>query len=258
MDNSKKPDSKAQGNGLVPDNSALPPGFLLAVQALTHIHWGENPHRPPPSTWEEFSPNYIAILHVGLTRGWDIEINHACFTTSDPNNEGGRLLKAVAILEDKVGSGKPLGELDTKKWGTYQHTLANAGHDPNRPYDSGWFQDFNFATQNELFIYLDDPEVRLEDDNLIGFKPLGNAPRPKDFNHSYFYAREVPERDLPNLTGKMIRVRNYATKEDGTLIGAHDNRNYSIDIKFRVPGGSAGMIMMIIDPDTGNGQGNEP
>jgi hypothetical protein len=31
-----------------------------------------------------------------------------------------------------------------------------------------------------------------------------------------------------------------------------------MDIKFRIDAGAAGMITMIIDPDTGNGAGNEP
>lgn len=223
-----------------------------------HIPWGRDPHDPPKAGWRAFQPRYLAILYLRLEQGWEISVNHACFTVDDPDDDDLRRAKAVNIVSAKVAAGVELGDASLRQFGTYRHQLPGAGHDPMRPFDSGSFADFNFLSQNELFIYLDDPDIRLEAGDLIAFKAVGNGPHPKNFNYSYFHAREVPRGEMNGLPGKMIRVRNYATLEDGTEIPPTENRYYSMDIKFRISGGSAGMITMIIDPDTGNGQGNEP
>jgi hypothetical protein len=250
--------------GAVPRAAPTPRALGAVRAALRGIHWGRDPHDvspPDPAHWAPYNPQYIIILYLRLEANWEMTVNHAAFVPTT-NTQNGRLAQAVDILTEKIGNNWELGDPRLHHHGIYEHIwdAPIAGHQVGHKFDSVAFTDFNFYSQNELFIFLHDDDIMLEDGDLIGFKANSTtSPKPKDFNFSYFHARAVPVGDLGTLAseGRMIRVENYATKEDGTLIGA-ENRNYSMDIKFRIDGGSAGTIIMIIDPDTGNGAGSEP
>jgi hypothetical protein len=221
-------------------------------------HYGRDPHDlcpNDPDNWEDFTPDYIAILYLRLDSNLTMYVNHASFELEDSDDEDDRRDKAVKILEAKGWD--TFGKLDPTIYKTYRHKINSTKHEAGREYDSGWFNDFGFAAQNELFIYLDNPGVYLQPDDLISFKLFGNNEIPKSPNYSYFHAREVEAKYMGKLKGKMIRVENYVTKEDGELVGAHV-RDYAMNIKFRVNAGTAGQVTMWIDPDTGNGAGNEP
>jgi hypothetical protein len=241
-----------------------PRGIAALRSAVRGVHWGRDPHDvlpPDPTNWATYDPRYIAILYLRLNANWDMAVNHACFTPTI-NTPGERLAQAVRILDDKIAYDCDLGDPRLHPYGIYKHIYKypDAGHQPNRDYDSLAFTDLNFYNQNELFIFIHDPDITIQNGDLIAFKAAGLGPKPKDFNFSYFHARAVDPADMSESLaqeGRMMRVENYATKEDGTLIG-NDNRNYSMDIKFRIDAGAAGMVTMIIDPDTGNGAGNEP
>jgi hypothetical protein len=245
--------------------AALSPRSITAIRsAVRGVHWGRDPHDPlppDPANWAPYNPRYIAILYLRLNSGWDMTVNHACFTPR-VNSPSERLAQVVQILGDKITYDCDFDDSRLRGYGIYKHiyTYPDAGHEQGRDYDSHTFADFNFYNQNELFVFLHDPDIELEDGDLLGFKAAGNGPKPKDFNFAYFNARAVHSAEMSLLLaqeGRMMRVENYATKEDGTLIG-NDIRNYSMDIKFRIDAGDAGTITMIIDPDTGNGAGNEP
>jgi hypothetical protein len=79
-------------------------------------------------------------------------------------------------------------------------------------------------------------------------------------NYSFFNARAVDtfamSRKL-DAKGKMIRVENYACNEDGADINV-PNQRYSMNIYFAVDAGPTGPVTLVVDPDTGNGTGNEP
>ncbi|HEY5721911.1 MAG TPA: hypothetical protein VIT45_06280 [Allosphingosinicella sp.] len=254
--------SVAELNRLVADsrNHGALVEILQSLRGLVKDeHYGRDPHDvtpDDPDNWEAFNPSYIAILYLKLASNWELAVNHACFTLPANSTDLSRRIKAVQILTAK--GTKNLGHDDLLGYGTYPYRLPHANHQPGKVRDSEWFNDFNFATQNELFIYIDNANILLEPGDLIAFKLFGIGSTPKYPNYSYFNAREVPQTES-GLPGKLIRVKNYMTKEDGTLISSvNENRWYSMNIKFRVRAGSAGLITMLIDPDTGNGQGHEP
>ncbi|HEX8064345.1 MAG TPA: hypothetical protein VF535_14165 [Allosphingosinicella sp.] len=248
-----------------PEVSPVSPRKIAALRSAARgVHWGRDPHDalpPDPANWATYSPRYIVILYVRLNQNWDMSVNHACFTPT-VNTPEGRLAQAIRILDDKIKYDCDLGDSRLHQYGIYEHIYKypDAGHQLGRDYDSFTFSDFKFYNQNELFIFIHDPDITIQDGDLLAFKAAGLQPKPMDFNFSYFNARAVDPAEMSASLaqeGRMMRVENYATKEDGTPIG-NDNRNYSIDIKFRIDAGPAGMITMIIDPDTGNGAGNEP
>lgn len=241
-----------------------PRGKAAMRSAVRGVHWGRDPHDalpPDPDNWAGYNPRYIAILYVRLNANWDMSVNHACFTPTVNTTEE-RLAQAVRILDDKIRFDCDLGDARLHQHGIYEHIYKypDASHQQNRDFDSSTFADFNFYSQNELFIFIHDPDITITPGDLIAFKAVGLGPKPKDFNFSYFNARAVDPAEMSASLaneGRMMRVENYATKEDGTPIG-NENRSYSMDIKFRIDAGAAGKITMIIDPDTGNGAGNEP
>lgn len=227
--------------------------------------YGRDPHDPtPPLGWAPYNPEYVALLYLRLDPNWKVTVNHACYRLGAGNTAPGRLGKAVDVFSDKVDRNVAFGHPDLRQHAPYQHLLppADAGHDPNRPYDSGWFKDFKFALQNEIFIYIHHPGtvITLYEDALLNFKIQGSDGMPRHQNYAFFHARVVDDDDIGELAadGTMIRLENYATKENGSLLQAAEKRDYSIDIKFQIDGGDAGLITMVVDPDTGNGAGNEP
>jgi len=257
---------KLRTNLLAASVAADPSIFEALLRASTKIvSYGRDPHDvAPPAGWAPYQPEHIAILYLRIDPLAGIDVNHAAYEMPTGNDEASRLAKALEVLTEKVKREVTFGEQTmVQNHGPYRHQLHHPDPDPLRLYDSGVFDDFGFASQNEIFIYLHHPRMNLDVDPqaLISFKSLGNDGLPRNPNYAFFHAREV---QLPTAAGdlgeygNLLRIENYYSKEDGSLLQAADRRNYSMDIRFQVNAGPAGPITILIDPDTGNGLGYEP
>jgi hypothetical protein len=192
---------------LSPGNKALSAASPAEVESFFEIkkaladysggdYWGRDPHDITPNNpakWRKFEPSYIVILYLKF-EDLGLSVNHAAFSVPVGNTDVTRREKAVKILKEK--GTKNLGHIDLQVYGTHPHQLHNAHHQQQNGYDSTWFDDFNFASQNELFIYIDNNNINLEPGDLIEFKPFGIGDDVKHPNYSYFHALEVTGTDL--------------------------------------------------------------
>ena len=231
--------------------------------------WGFNPAIDVPTgggaNYPPFKPKYISLLYLGLKSDWSIVTNHASYPVAQNTTDAQRLTKAVAAFKNVVGGRKRFRD---SPGGLYQRT--------NGDLDSVAFDTFRFKSQNEIFIFLDQVDLPggantrllLDAKRVLSFGPRlqvkdaqGNH-MPAQENFSFFNAAAVDLQpylaDLGGrIPGALMRVRNYMTNENGAAIVIAD-QGYAMNIHFSVPGPGGIPIPMIIDPDTGNGTGNEP
>lgn len=203
----------------------------------TSLH-GSNPHGTAPNAG--FAPNYILVAIIALENG-SIYIEHAHFDTKGLS-EAERIKKAKDIIA---------GVYQTPG---HRETLAKLGSHKGQAFRD--FKPFKFGSQHDIFFFIEGDDMGIAPENLVSFSQIDSTGSKVSENHSFFGAIEIPEM----AGGRLIRLSNYFLKSDGTPIGEGDGEIlYSMNIHFNIPGSSkASMIPMIIDPDTGNGQGNEP
>lgn len=218
-------------------------------------NYGENPNFPKKDA-AEFGAQYIGIIDIRPSGGWQVDVNHAAFFVGDKPTDGDRFSKAIAALEGKRAAKKTRFSDLTDTLKPYNRKKENKDN-----YDSVNFDDLlGFKSQNELFIFIEG-DVELAERALLSFTPLGFDLNPRDPNFTFFDARMIDKLKHPNLNGRMISVKNYQTDEKGQPIindTKRPKRLYSMNIHFTVKGKGGKRIPMIIDPDTGNGAGNEP
>lgn len=239
-------------------------------------HHGEDPKNPPrylngATAEKPYKPEYIAVVIIDFERNWSVDIQHASFPIYMPtgaNPENYRLGLALDLIKWVMTvDGRKLGHLKDNQFGKRDHVPYRRlyGNHKDR-YDVPSFNDFRFKKQNEIFIFLKNKDILLNKDRLIRFTKFSdNMSREMDLNHTFFNALPLEGDSLgPNLKnrGKLIRVENHVTNYDGKP--TVDDTFYSMNIHFRMrvkpEGSEQNYVPMIIDPDTGNGQGqgNEP
>lgn len=214
--------------------------------------YGKNPHDTGP---DGFAAQYIGVIDIRPAGGWKLDINHAAFDCKKGASEADRLNKAISALSGKRNNNSRFRDLkdDLKP---YNRRINNTDN-----YDSDNFdQLLGFKSPNELFIFIEG-DVELTPNSYLSFTPLGADLTPRNPNYAFFNAREIALPKKGKLNGRLIAVRNYMTDISGKTIGAGqttEKQRYAMNIHFTVPGNGKTRIPMIIDPDTGNGAGNEP
>jgi hypothetical protein len=196
-----------------------------------------------------YAPAFIAILFIDFPGGAKISVNHASFSTTDPSPEGnGRLEQALKLIELRTNSAR---FSDLNEPTIYPRTMGNKGTDRVS------FDDFDFKSQSELFIFFNSSDIELGKDRnwLISFTPYSSTGERRAPNYSYANAQVVTA--IGNLKGKLIRVENHVTDPFGCLLES-TCAHYSMNIHFMMPLRDGGLVPMVIDPDTGNGVGYEP
>ncbi|MEE9434504.1 MAG: hypothetical protein V3V15_09725 [Sphingorhabdus sp.] len=207
-----------------------------------------------------FKPEYIAIVHITSSGAWSLDVNHAHFklspATLSDNTPANRLNEAQSYLVGKL-SGRHARFRDNTNMRPYKRQ--------DRTYaDALDFGGFGFDSQHEIFIFFNSTDIRLVSGKLILFKDKLIDDRPAKPNHS-FYGAKIENGLNAQLKGQgqMIRLENYFTDEQGrSLTGKRPAHEYGIGIGFVAPPTPRFTPLqdkyIIIDPDTGNGWGNEP
>jgi hypothetical protein len=202
----------------------------------------------------DFEAPYICVLHINFSEPWRMQVNYASFPMGNDFSDTGRQTKALDILREKLGipNGSRIEHFsDLKKIPTYNGS------------DHRDFSKFGFKSQHELFVFFESPNVQFADTLVVFTKVDPNHPDiPYHQNFSFVNATEVTKGDMGNLysRGRMFRMRNYVQDEDGHPIDASkkEKRRYGMNIHFKIPGANNDLVPIVIDPDTGNGAGNEP
>lgn len=205
-----------------------------------------------------FEPNYICLMFVNLSDLERMSVNYAHFYMNGKFREEDRLERAVLLFKEKLDDPQ-------KRFKNFSPDVPYGGKDYTN------FQHVGFKSQTEIFIlyYVRDPDcLRLAGDNLVSFSTNPNGTTRVHQNYSFVNATIVAEDAVPGHIVRMIRLRNYTFDEGLNLIDwqHQEYRRYAMNLHFQImcddpdrkPGDPLQFIPMIIDPDTGNGYGNEP
>ena len=225
--------------------------------------YGANPnvapeYRSQPQPTVAFSPRHIAIIHISAAKAWQLEINHAHFSVDPLLSDSARLARAITLI-DKKGAKR---FMETTIQSDIPYKRKRPPHvDKDADYID--FQKLAFGSQHEVFIYFDTIDISFKRGHLITFAPNTYKGAQAYENWSFFDANVVPYDEMGKLKdkGRMLRVRNYYTTDDGNPINDKaDEILYAMNIHFemRLNKTENLFVPMIIDPDTGNGSGNEP
>lgn len=211
-----------------------------------------------------FAPAYVTVIRVDSAGAWRLGANHASFAIDDPaqNTPAARLDQALRILRKVIpnggGSRRKLADLRPGQ----PDAEGRIYQRPDGSYDRDDFIDLGFNSQHEIFVYYDSADVTLDDRLLISFGATLSNGDPAAGNDSFFVARVDDARLDGPLKGKLIRIENYNTIFDGTAFtrrpadDAGKAAKYSLNYHVTLPGRQP--LPIVIDPDTGNGMGNNP
>lgn len=233
--------------------------------SMTSSTGGIDPHdlsRRPGNV--PFAPAYLTVIRIDSSGAWRLSANHASFSIDDPaqNTAEARLAQALRILKKVI----PNGAGNRKKLSDLRPGQPNAEaklyQRPDGSFDRDDFVDLGFNCQHEIFVYFDSADVTLDNGALISFGgTLSNGSRAAA-NDSFFVSRVDDGRLDGPLKGKLIRIENYNTIFDGNTFTPRPNNDaskaakYALNYHVTLPGRQP--LPIVIDPDTGNGMGNNP
>lgn len=207
-----------------------------------------------------FAPSYVTVIMVSSGGAWRIGANHASFGVDNPadNTADARLAQALRILKKVVPGRRKLSDLQPGK----PDTEAKLYRRKDGSFDRDDFVDLGFNSQHEIFVYYDSADVTLDNRQLISFGATVSDGTPAGGNDSFFVSR-VDDGALDGpLKGKLIRIENYNTIFNGSSFTARPADDpskaarYALNYHLTLPGRQP--LAIVIDPDTGNGDGNEP
>lgn len=219
------------------------------------VPYGDDPHDQPP---KEFKPAFISVLHIAANGLWSYDINYAHFEIQQNLNDAERLEQAIIRLEKKISSPRKssFGKISEQNLKPYVKMKTDVG----KQCDYLEMEPLEFNSENEIFIFIESGKVGLDDKKLISFSNGLSDGSLAAENYSFYWARLVPQNDLGSIknNGQMIRLRNYCLDAGGNSQIGKPELKHSLNIHFGAPLKSRGFVPMVIDPDTGNGSGNEP
>lgn len=289
-------DTSGVGNseGVAP--KALLAGTALVdfLKAAGLDNFGDNPHNPPPVPSPTFDPKHSMIIHISSKAAWDLTTNHAHFDNDKPivnGNPSARNLHAASILANKIArshrhfkdeanSTNPSAEYVP----VYRHQV------PNELADYVNFAFFGCSKPHDIYVFFEHKK-KLTMLNTAAYKSLVTfSKKRKDGtllsrNRSFYNATEIdlvaldpqlPSRLQRKLHGTLLRIENHLTKRSAPEPAPleHDLENPSDNIpidpnretlyfkmNFPYKVNEVDLFegnVVIIDPDTGNGQGYDP
>jgi len=219
--------------------------------------YGDDPRTGPPITPAPvFSPTFSKVVYLKFDKkngAPSLDVKHAYFKRAQLSD---REIKC-ALKDIKTGS-------NNCRLVVYENSPGNRFIPDN-------FDNFNAAQQQRVYVVINgSPSIGFYKKNPISFTPFGafddpwgTAPYTKNENHS-FYNADV--RDFDNGKDNLLYYENYFSDENGPLPEG-SKKEYSLNFNIRMCGKESAScdlqnpnlaVPMVIDPDTGNGWGNEP
>lgn len=224
--------------------------------------YGANPNHTPtyrapiPET-VPFKPKHIAIIQIRSPKAWLLDINHAHFSVDENYTDQQRLERAISLIGKKGASKKfrDISSLSDKPFVKQKPPSIGDSADYSN------FAKLGFGSQHELFVYFEATNIAFKSGHLFTFAPKTHRGADAAENYAFFDAEVVPYSSMGNLKnkGRMLRLKNYYTDDTGVLIPEKaEEITYAMNIHVEMKIDEGDFVPMIIDPDTGNGSGNEP
>ena len=192
----------------------------------------------------DFTPLHLCLVYLRLDAG-SLTAEHAYYKIAASKGDPAGFARST--LSKFKSDGWPVGVIRSSKD----------------------FEEFKFGSQQILYFYIDNgPNVVFDPNYLITFTkygakegrpkwdnnknpPVETKPKQMDPNNAFFNCAEV----LPN----MLTLENWFTTKNGKKFQDGDKpEEYSMNIHLKIKTPSGKFIPLVIDPDTGNGAGNEP
>jgi hypothetical protein len=230
-------------------------------------NYGHNPNEAPSGPTMPFNPKFMVVVHMTSKGPWAINSNLAHFAFTDAD-KAKRITQASNICLNKLDKKhrRFRDEGRRKPYSPYDRKPAEAQPDFA---DAIEFAEFDFVHQHDIYIFYEHKkgEVMFDPDQLITFSEYQFGGAPANENQAFFNAEVID----PALTGKLadkgslIRLENHYTvwkTNKYELVGPEGQQlpfgvaqNYKMNLIYVA--GSSG-IPMLIDPEIGNGTGDDP
>jgi hypothetical protein len=234
---------------------------------------GDNPNEPGIDNpiKSKFKPNYVTLVRVTSGKGWEVSASHASFWLGQVS-DAERMdfaINTFARFRKDVGGLKKINQFRDMAQDRNTKIRERKGHDGhgnahNNDVQALDFKDFRFGFQHEIFVWFDGADVGLHSDkngnaHFIAIGPLLSTGETGTINKS-FYARKGENTSTTGETiaGPMIAIRNYHFNGLGKPVEEGKEHSYAISIYFTVPSSNGQRMLLLLDPDTGNGVGYDP
>lgn len=221
-----------------------------------------------PTSLPNFAPAYITLVRISPRKGvFGLEINHASYNAAGySQGERADLAQSLFSQVSPGAARKHFREIPPrgnnpagKPFAIYSRHAPAPG--PNPVVDLDGFENFGSSQQVEIFVWFDVPAgLSIDPTLLVSFAPFTQSNNGASKNDRFF-AREI----MGNLPGKLIAIENYFTtfSESDCTFAPDDGKKdkvFAMNIHFNLDGAGPSRlpIPMVIDPDTGNGNGSEP
>ncbi len=239
------------------------------VSRGTDPSYGDNPNEGFPKN-ESFVPQFITLVRITSERAWDISANHASFATTETDYSARKLL--AAEIFSKFKGDKPISRFEKLKDATNKYKIVPRQNDGGSrytgqaPYDRMDFDGFNFGSKHEVYVWFDSDKVTLVTPQkglpqLISMTRQRTDGTDTKLNKSFYAENFEPGVTIAPIAkpdGPIMVIRNYFRGEDGADIPQGVTLPYSMNIFFKVRNKAGKDMVMILDPDTGNGNGLFP
>lgn len=239
----------------------------------TDPSYGDNPNVGFPKEPQPFAPKFITLVRITSAGAWEISANHASFSITETDYNARKQLAAKIFgrfKDDK--SAKPISRFAELKDATNEYKIVPRKNDGGTrsdgpaPYDRLDFDGFNFGGQHEIYIWFDTPKVTLVSSKdgkpqLISMTRQRTDGSSTNLNKSFYAENFEPQVSVAPIAkpdGPVMVVRNYFRDENANAIKDGPGLAYSMNIFFNVKSKVGKDMVMILDPDTGNGNGLEP
>lgn len=243
---------------------------------------GDNPNAAPvpQDSPIAFRPEFMTIIHIRSDGPWSVSSNHAHYSHNVQNTAGNpnlRTIHARNILLHKLVD--PVGRFRDQR----NHSRFPV-YDRNRPTapqpdlaDELDFNLFQFGSQHDIYVFFEHQRdaISFDDRNnrYVTFSKFFKDGTPAHRNHAFFNAQRI--QDVPTLgglesRGSLIRFENHMTYKvpinptasqptQGAQYrdiptGQQNWHRYKMNLIYVTRSG----LVMMIDPDTGNGVGYDP
>lgn len=239
---------------------------------------GDNPNEAPVSQPQPtvFQPQFMVLIHIKSDGAWAISANHAHFNYTASYDKVDRTKRARDIFLNKLtkGHGRFKQEPRQSNFQVYDRRPTASAADFADELD---FTLFQFGSQHDIYVFYEHNQnaISFDDTNrrYLTFSKFFKDGSPANRNHAFFNAERITDvSTLGGLNGKgsLIRLENHMTYKEpvdptatqptpGALyrpipMGTQNHQRYKMNLIYVTRSG----LVMMIDPDTGNGVGYDP